>query len=143
VNPYNAYAQANIMVDEQDKGKVLLKVLTALSEKIELVKALIRQKKYERKYEELSKIVAILEILDASLDMSYGEFPEKLSGFYAHLIKRLREVHATLDIETLDHCKRMISALAEGFTEAYHLHKKNRSEQSGKTIKLSTVDSKI
>jgi flagellar protein FliS len=142
VNPYNAYAQANVMTDEQDKGKVLLKVLNALPEKIELVKVLIRQKKYERKYEELSKIVAVLEILDASLDMSYGELPKKLSGFYAYLIKRLREVHTTLDIETLDRCKGMVSTLAEGFTEAYQLDKKARAKQPERPEKLSTIDSR-
>ena len=123
VNPYNAYARANVMTDEQDKGKILIKVFEALCEKVESVKALIAQKKYDRKFEELSRITVILEILDASLDMSVGEIPKNLSSLYGYLIKRLREVHVSLDVNTLDECKMILTKLLEGFTGAYQAEK--------------------
>ena len=129
VNPYNAYARANVMTDEQDKGKILIKVFEALCEKIEGVKALIAQKKYDRKFEELSRMTVILEILDASLDMSVGEIPMNLSSLYGYLIKKLREVHVTLDTNTLDECKSILTKLLEGFTEAYHAEKEARAKQ--------------
>ncbi len=50
MNPYNAYAQAHELVDDSDKRKILVKVLRALPEKIEGVKLLIAEKKYEKKY---------------------------------------------------------------------------------------------
>lgn len=142
MNPYNAYAQANIMVDEQDKGKVLLKVFDALPARIELVKTLIAEKKFERKFEELSRIVNVLEVLDASLDMSFGEIATNLSRLYAYLIKRLREVHTSLDPRTLDECKRIIATLAEGFGKAYELDRKAKVRQPESPAKMS-LDSRI
>jgi flagellar protein FliS len=142
VNPYNAYAQANIMVNDQDKGKVLLKVFDALPGRIELVKTLIAEKKFERKFEELSRIVNVLEVLNASLDMSFGEIAANLSRLYTYLIKRLREVHTTLNPQTLDECKKIIATLAEGFGKAYELDRKAKSRQPESPAKLS-LDSRI
>lgn len=126
MNPYDAYARANIMTDEQDKGKILIKVFEGLCEKIEGVKALIAQKKFDRKFEELSRITVILEILDSSLDMSLGEIPKNLSSLYAYLIMRLKKVHTTLDVAQLDECKMILTKLLEGFTEAYNSEKNTR-----------------
>ena len=124
MNPYSAYAQAHELVDENDKGKVLVRVLRALPEKIEGVKLLIAQKKYEKKYQELTKITMVIEILDQSLDMSFGEIPRNLSSLYRYLIRRLIEVHATLDGRTLDECKEIIGRIGDGFAEAYEQLKK-------------------
>ena len=129
MNPYNAYMRAHDLVDDNDKRKVLVKVLRALPEKIEGVKLLIAEKKYEKKYHELTKITTVLEILDQSLDRSFGEIPKNLSSLYRYLIKRLTEVHATLDINTLDECKEIISRIGEGFIQAYEQMKKGPSHQ--------------
>ncbi|MGD0229665.1 MAG: flagellar export chaperone FliS [Syntrophorhabdales bacterium] len=127
MNPYNAYARAHELVDDNDKRKVLVRVLHELPEKIEGVKLLIAQKKYEKKYQELTKITMALEILDQSLDMSFGELPRNLSSLYRYLIRRLTEVHATLDTRTLDECKEIIGKIADGFAQAYEQVKKGSS----------------
>ncbi len=124
MNPYHAYTQAHELVDDSDKRKVLVKVLRALPEKIEGVKLLIAEKKYEKKYYELRKITMILEILDQSLDRSFGEIPRNLSSLYRYLIKKLTEVHATLDVKTLDECKEIIGRIGDGFFQAYEQLKK-------------------
>lgn len=129
MNPYNAYAQAHELVDDSDKRKILLKVLRALPEKIEGVKLLIAEKKYEKKYHELTKITMAIEILDQSLDRSFGEIPRNLSSLYRYLIKKLTEVHATLDVKTLDECKEIIGRISEGFFEAYEQLKRGPSHQ--------------
>jgi len=127
VNPYNAYARAHELVDLDDKGKILIKVFNALPEKIDRVKALIAEKKYEKKYHELTKITMVIEILDQSLDMSYGEIPRNLSSLYCYLIRRLNEVHATLDPKTLDECKEIICKIGAGFAQAYEQVKRGSS----------------
>ena len=99
-------------------------VLETLPEKIEEVKMLIAQRKYEKKFEELTKISQAIQILDASLDMSLGEVPKNLSQIYGYLMRRLQEVHASLDIGTLDECKSILATISEGFTEAYRKVKK-------------------
>jgi flagellar secretion chaperone FliS len=124
VNPYNSYAQTTLMGDQDDKGKLLLKVFRVLPQRIDEVKQLISHKKYDKKYEELSKIVSVLEILDASLDRSFGEIPRNLSQLYAYLIRRLREVHNTLNLNTLDECKQILNEIGEGFRGAYEAEKK-------------------
>ncbi|MGD0486330.1 MAG: flagellar export chaperone FliS [Syntrophorhabdales bacterium] len=124
MNPYSAYAAATMMTDEHDKGKILLTVLETLTRKIEEVKMLIAQKKYEKKYVELTRIVQTIQVLDASLDMSLGEIPKNLSFLYGYLMRRLQEVHASLDISTLDECKSILATISEGFTEAYRTVKR-------------------
>ena len=126
MNPHKAYARANNLVDESDKRKVLLTVLRALPEKIEGVKLLILRKDYEKKYHELTKITMALEILDQSLDRSYGEIPRNLSALYQYLIGRLVAVHASLDLKVLDECKEIICRIRDGFAEAYEKLKKDQ-----------------
>lgn len=137
MNPYNAYTRAYDLVDDNDKRKVLLRVLRVLPEKIEGVKLLIAEKKYEKKYNELTKITMALEILDQSLDRSFGEIPKNLSSLYRYLIRRLTEVHATLDINTLEECKEIISRIGEGFVEAYEQLKKGPSRQPENDVSTS------
>jgi flagellar biosynthetic protein FliS len=100
-------------------------VLETLTKKLDEVKVLISQKKYERKYEELTKITQALQILNASLDMSLGEVPKNLSLLYDYLMRRLQEVHTSLDLGTLDECKSILAAISEGFTEAYRTEEKD------------------
>jgi flagellar biosynthetic protein FliS len=134
MNPYSAYAAATMMTDEHDKGKLLLTVLDTLTRKIEEVKVLIGHKKYEKKYEELTKIVQAIQILDASLDMSLGEIPKNLSLLYGYLMRRLQEVHASLDIGTLDECKSILATISEGFAEAHRkVKEKNRPAAAPET----------
>ena len=137
MNPYSAYAAATMMTDEHDKGKMLLKVLRDPHRKIEEVKVLIGQKKYEKKYEELTHIVQALQILDASLDMSLGEIPKNLSLLYGYLMRRLQEVHASLDIGTLDECKSILATISEGFAEAYRTEKRRTRTVAGAETRSS------
>ncbi len=106
-------------------------VLETLTKKLDEVKVLISQKKYERKYEELTKITQALQILNASLDMSLGEVPKNLSLLYDYLMRRLQEVHTSLDLGTLDECKSILAAISEGFTEAYRTEKKRTHTVAG------------
>jgi flagellar protein FliS len=137
MNPYNAYAAATTMTDGHDKGKILLMVLETLTRKIDEVKVLISQKKYEKKFEELTRIVQTIQVLDASLDMSLGEVPKNLSLLYGYLVRRLQEVHVSLDISTLDECKSILTTISEGFTEAYRTEKKRTHTVAGAETRAS------
>ena len=79
----------------------------------------------------------VIEILDHSLDMSFGEIPGNLSALYRYLIKRLTEVHATLDIKTLDECNEIIGRIRDGFVEAYAQLTKAPSPQPSKEAPAS------
>lgn len=118
MNGYDAYAATNSLIDDDDKPKVLLKVYRALIDKHEVVKTAMKEKDYRKKYEELSKITMVLELMNHSLDMSQGEIPRNLSSIYTYLIKRLNEVHTTLNPNTVTESEELIKKMLEGFTSA-------------------------
>lgn len=119
MSAYAKYSKANDLVDYEDKPKLLLKVYEAMLDKIDIVRTTIEKKDYERKYLELSKVSNVLEILDASLDMSMGEIPKNLSGIYRYLLKRLNEVHRSCDDKILEECRHLIGSIYDGFLKAY------------------------
>jgi flagellar secretion chaperone FliS len=124
VNRYRAYSAASEIVDEDDKPKLLLKVFQGMIDKVEGVRVAIQQGDYARKFAELSKVTITLEALTSSLDMSQGEIARNLSGIYGYLIKRLSEVHTSLDLRTVDECKGIMSGLYEGFSKAHEIERK-------------------
>ena len=138
MNPYEAYRTADRNVNLDDKPLVLLKVYQALLEKIEAVKYAIENQDYLVKDRELSKITTAIEILDNSLDYSYGEIPKNLSGLYVYLLRRLRSIQFSLDIKSLDECKTLLTKIYEGFEGAYEKEKRKQSNQT-QTIRPSFI----
>ncbi|MCX5813472.1 MAG: flagellar protein FliS [Proteobacteria bacterium] len=135
MNPYEAYRNVERSVDVDDKPKVLLKVYQILLEKFEIVRHAIENQNYLLKDRELSKITTAIEILDNSLDRSYGEIPKNLSSLYIYLLRRLRSVQITLDIKSLEECRSLLTKISEGFEMAYEneRHKRFSSENKIKT----------
>jgi len=133
MNTYAAYRTVDNNVDEDNKPKLLLKVFQNILDRISFVRAAIEHNDYERKYSELSRIKMLLEILDSSLDMSYGEIPQNLSSLYRYIIQRLEEVHRTCDIDILEECKRLIGNIHEGFTHVYESETRGKSAVQEKT----------
>jgi flagellar secretion chaperone FliS len=134
VNRCRAYSAASEIVDEDDKPRLLLKVLQTMMDKLEVVKVAIHQRDYAKKYAELSKLTITLEALSSSLDMSQGDIAKNLSDIYGYLIRRLGEVHTSLNVRTIDECKNILSNVFDGFSKAYDMEKKNngfRSETAG------------
>ncbi len=136
MNPYQAYHNVERSVNLDDTPKVLLKVYQILLEKLEIVKHAIESQNYMVKDRELSKITTAIEILDSSLDRSYGEIPRNLSSLYLYLLRRLRNVQFSLDVNGLDECKSLLTKIYEGFEGAYEKerHKQSSPEDKAKTI---------
>ncbi len=124
-----AYKDAEKMVDTEDRQRLLLKAYEGILEKLEAAKRAIEKRDYETKFTELSKVIQILEILDASLDRTYGKIAENLSALYAYIIKTLRGVHTNMDIKRVEECKSLISDIFEGFKKAYEIEQKRDDKQ--------------
>jgi len=137
MNPYEAYRNVERSVDIDDKPKVLLKVYQILLEKLEIVKHAIENQNYLVKDRELSKITTAIEILDNSLDRSYGEIPRNLSSLYLYLLRRLRKIQFSLDVKGLDECKSLLTKIYEGFEGAYEKEKQKRFSPENK-VKTSS-----
>ena len=98
MNPYSAYSAADSNVDGDNKPKLLLKVYQSMLDKMDIVKNAIQKKNFEKKYQGLTKLTMVLEILDSSLDMSQGEVSKNLSDLYQYVVKRLLSVHISQDL---------------------------------------------
>jgi flagellar secretion chaperone FliS len=140
MNPYQAYKNVESSVNLDDKPKVLLKVYQILLEKLEIVKHAIENQNYLVKDRELSKIRTAIEILDSSLDRSYGEIPRNLSSLYLYMLRRLRNVQFSLDVKGLDECKSLLAKINEGFEMAYE---KERRKQFSPENKVKTSSAMI
>ncbi|HEY3277218.1 MAG TPA: flagellar export chaperone FliS [Syntrophorhabdaceae bacterium] len=125
-NPYTAYSAADTSVDSDNKPRILLKVYQSMLDKIDMVKGAIDRKNFEKKYDELTKLTTVLDILDSSLDMSQGEVAKNLSDLYHYLTKRLKSVHITHDMTVLEECKAILVQLDEGFKAAYEKETKGK-----------------
>jgi flagellar secretion chaperone FliS len=140
MNPYQqAYHNVERSVNLDDTPKVLLKVYQILLEKLEVVKHAIENQNYLVKDRELSKITTAIEILDSSLDRSYGEIPRNLSSLYLYLLRRLRNIQFSLDVKGLDECKSLLTKIYEGFEGAYENEKIKRFSTENKIKTTSTT----
>jgi flagellar secretion chaperone FliS len=128
---YTAYSTVDNSVDDNNKPKLLLKVYQSMLDKIAIIKFAIEHNDFEKKYTELTKVITVLEILNSSLDATYGEIANNLSDLYQYLIGRFSSVHASCDIETLEECKNILSRINEGFVAAYQneIQEKKGSQQ--------------
>ncbi|MCS7281702.1 MAG: flagellar export chaperone FliS [Desulfobacterota bacterium] len=125
----SAYTDAEHVIDVEDKPKLLLKVYEEIIKKLDTVKKAIEKKDYEKKFTELSKIEQMIQILDESLDRSFGQISENLSSLYAYIMKNLRDVHVSLDLKKIDECKGLLCTIFDGFKKAYEIEQKKRNEK--------------
>ena len=129
MNPYKAYTEADTTLDGENKPKLLLKVYQSMLDKVDAVKGAIQARNFEKKYEELTKLTTVLEILDSSLDLSQGEISQNLSGLYRYLVRRLAGVHSSHSLDVLDECRAILGQLNDGFIAAYNKEKKQKDER--------------
>ncbi len=132
MNPYRAYSAADSNVNGDSKPKLLLKVYQSMLDKIDIVKSAIERRDFESKYDGLTKLTTVLEILDSSLDMTQGgDVSKNLSDLYQYLVRRLVSVHISQDVKILDECRSIIVLLNEGFVAAYEKEAKEKGPASG------------
>lgn len=123
-----SYRNTAVSIDENDKGSLLIKVFQRILEKLEIIGIHIESRNFEKRYEEISKIRQVLEILYDSVDVQYGEISQNLQGLYLYIIKRLDEANLKNDKNAVDECKSLIKTIYVGFEEAYEKEKENCSE---------------
>ena len=119
VNGINSYKNTANTISEEDKGQLLLKVFERMLEKLDLAVEYIENKNFEKKYEELSQIRQVLDVLYDCVDTQYGEISINLQSLYLYIIKRLDEANIKNDINIIKECKSLIKTIYEGFDEAY------------------------
>jgi flagellar secretion chaperone FliS len=141
MNPYQAYSDANNNIDEENKPRLLLKVYESMLDRIDIAKTAIKKQDFKKKYEELTKLTTVLEVLDSSLDFSQGDqIAKNLSDLYQYVVRQLLAVHVNNDLQILDECRALLVRLNEGFTEAYR-RETGRRQESIRVAKGVVADS--
>jgi len=133
LNGINSYKNIANTISEEDKGQLLLKVFERMLEKLDLAVEYIENKNFEKKYEELSQIRQVLDVLYDCVDTQYGEISINLQSLYLYIIKRLDEANIKSDINALKECKSLIKTIYEGFDETY-----KREISTGKKTTISS-----
>lgn len=125
----SAYRDAKNFVDSEDKLKLVIKTFREMIDKLDLVEEAIKKRDFQRKFTELSKVEQVLQILDSSLDRSYGEISDNLSALYNYILANLRKVHITLEISRIEESKSLLRTILEGFEKAYEMKRRKASSK--------------
>ncbi len=136
---YGAYKNIYESMDEENKSDLIVKIFEGLIAKIDITKEAINKMNYHTKYQELTKIITVIEMLERFVDMSYGDISKNLVNLYDYVERQLKIVHVDSDIAKLDVCREILKSLYEGFLSA-----SNCKQAAVKNSKpFSTTHSKI
>jgi flagellar protein FliS len=126
MNAYVAYRKGETLTDTDDKPRILIRVFEQMLKRLDDVERAIGEKNYQKKFEQLQKVIRVLELLDASLDRSYKDIAENLSALYRYIIGRLRQVHVTLNRDTIEESRLLLQTIMEGFRKAYEVEARRK-----------------
>lgn len=117
-NPINQYNQVGVQsnVESASPHRLIQMLFEGALEKIALAKGHIAQGNIADKAGFISWAIAIIQGLQASLDMKVGgEIAENLEALYEYMQKRLLEANISNDVTLLDEVTKLLSTIKEGW----------------------------
>lgn len=99
-----AYKTTSISADLSvaDPHRVIQLLMQGVIEKLAQAKGAIERRDFESKAVALSKTLAIVNGLQDSLDMSYGQIPQDLHALYSYMKDRIMDAGRDMRTEPLD-----------------------------------------
>lgn len=91
-----------------DPHRVIQMMLNGVLERLAMAKGAIERKDFEAKATTISKIQALLNGLQDSLDLSQGEVAEQLASLYDYMKRRVLDASVNMDKEPLDEVAKLI-----------------------------------
>lgn len=92
--------QAEMLV--ADNYRVIQLMMQGTMEKLAQAKGAIERRDFEAKSAAISKAMALLNGLQDSLDLSYGQIPEDLYALYDYMKYRLMDASRNMDVAPVD-----------------------------------------
>ncbi|HEY1370791.1 MAG TPA: flagellar export chaperone FliS [Gaiellaceae bacterium] len=117
MNPYaavkQAYTEASVMTATPQQLVVMLYdgAIRFLAQSAECMRAGRR----EQAHTKLRRAEAIIDELNRSLDMSYGEIPSRLRSIYLFSKRQLIQAHVHSDPQPVEHVGKLLSELRESW----------------------------
>ena len=99
-----AYKVNNLQADLSvaDPHRVIQLLMQGLLERLGKAKGYIERREYEKKAETISSILAILNGLQDSLDLTQGEISDNLLALYEYMKNRVMDANVQMDNAPLD-----------------------------------------
>ena len=118
-----------------DAHRVIQLLMQGCLERLAQAKGAIERKDLEAKAESISKSMAIINGLQDSLDMSFGEVPQNLASLYDYMKERLMDASRHLDISAIDEVMQLMITIKSGW-DAIPVEERERafSEQKSRAV---------
>ncbi|WP_148612466.1 flagellar export chaperone FliS [Aeromonas sobria] len=112
-----AYTTMNLQAElaVADPHRVIQLMMQVCLERLAQAKGSIERRDFEGKSIAISKSMAIINGLQDSLDMSYGEVPEQLSMLYDYMKERLLDASKDMDVAAIDEVAKLMITVKSGW----------------------------
>ncbi|WP_068977140.1 flagellar export chaperone FliS [Aeromonas sp. EERV15] len=112
-----AYTTMNLQAElaVADPHRVIQLMMQVCLERLAQAKGSIERRNFEGKSIAISKSMAIINGLQDSLDMSYGEVPEQLSMLYDYMKERLLDASKDMDVAAIDEVAKLMITVKSGW----------------------------
>lgn len=112
-----AYTTMNLQAElaVADPHRVIQLMMQVCLERLAQAKGSIERRDFEGKSIAISKSMAIINGLQDSLDMSYGEIPESLAMLYDYMKERLLDASKDMDVAAVDEVAKLMITVKSGW----------------------------
>ena len=112
-----AYTTMNLQAElaVADPHRVIQLMMQVCLERLAQAKGSIERRDFEGKSIAISKSMAIINGLQDSLDMSYGEVPEQLAMLYDYMKERLLDASKDMDVAAVDEVAKLMITVKSGW----------------------------
>lgn len=121
---YNAYAQVDLSatVGTASPVKLIQMLYDGALKAIRVGQEQLKQGNISAKVESISKAIAIIEELNASLNPEVeGELSEKLASLYDYIIRRLVHANVNNDLAPLQEVEKLLSGIRDAWAQIANL----------------------
>lgn len=118
-----------------DPHRVIQLLMQGCLERLAQAKGAIERNDLEAKSQSISKAMAIINGLQDSLDMSFGEVPQNLAALYDYMKAKLIDSSRHLDISAIDEVMQLMITIKSGW-DAIPVEERERAffEQKSRAI---------
>lgn len=115
-----------------DPHRVIQMLMQGLLERLAQAKGAIERRDFSGKSTAISKAMAIINGLQDSLDLSYGQIPQDLYALYDYMKDRLMDASKNMDCEAIDEVANLMITIKSAWDNIPDAEKQKAFEQQSK-----------
>ena len=107
-------------------------MMQGVIERLAQAKGAIERRDFESKANCVSKLLSIINGLQDSLDLSYGQIPQDLSALYDYMKLRIMDASKEMDVAPLDEVASLMATIKSGWDQIPDEEKQKAYQEQGK-----------